>query len=108
MEAWMGDKGTLRLELLDGHGNRLAEEPVQCGLVDLRRAGMWNFFAKSGRTRYPNRKSVMEFFLSLRELRQDRFFVDVDEEFHDQTVNGGADGLFHQVDESLHDPPHGF
>ncbi len=86
----------------------LSSEPLYSALDDLRRAGMLNIFAKSGRTRFSNQRSVMEYFLSLRELRQDRFFVNVQEELHDQTLNSVAGGLFYAVDDSLHSAPPGF
>ncbi|MEO8126916.1 MAG: hypothetical protein ABJF23_17115 [Bryobacteraceae bacterium] len=77
-------------------------------LDDLRKAGMMNIFAKSLRTRYPSGKSVVDYVASLREVRQDRFFVNVSQELRDETMNSVSTGFFHPVSASLHSPPEGF
>jgi hypothetical protein len=65
-------------------------------------------FAKSARTRFPDGRSVVDYFQVLRELRQDRFFVSVTGELRSETKNSVATGLFHPVPDTLHTPPAGY
>lgn len=75
---------------------------------DLRRAGMLNILAKSGRTRFANGSTVLSYLQGLTELRQDRFFVTAQAELRDEVKNSVAAGLFGPVSGALHTPPQGY
>ena len=80
-------------------------------LDDLRKAGFLNLVAKANRTRFPTPdrpRSVLSLIEELTELRGDRCFAKVPPQLHSETRNSVQSGLFHQVDDLLHDPPAGF
>ena len=77
-------------------------------LDDIRRAGMLNILAKSRRTPLEGQGTAIEYYRELKEVRGDRFFVAVPQEFREHVKNSAASGLFYAVDETLHHPPDGF
>jgi hypothetical protein len=77
-------------------------------LDDIRRAGLLNIGAKTGFTPLTNGRSVLSYIQKLTEIRGDRFFCVVPKELREETKNSVANGLFNQVDGSLHHPPAGF
>lgn len=93
-------------EVLDFAGN--SGETLYNALDNIRRAGMLNIVAKSGRTRFDNDRTVLSYFGELRELRGDRFFVTVPQELREETKNSVANGLFEPVNSVLHREPEGF
>jgi len=110
--AYRGLPETLQSLLTDsnqvqGFGG-LAGAPLYGALDDLRKAGMLNIFAKSTRTRFPDGHAVTDYFQTLRELRQDRYFVSVSADLRSETKNSVANGLFRPVPDTLHSPPLGF
>jgi len=77
-------------------------------LDDIRRAGLLNIAAKTGKTTLTNGRTVLSYIQELREIRGDRFFASVPKELREETKNSVAEGLIHPADESLHHPPAGF
>jgi hypothetical protein len=77
-------------------------------LDDVRKAGFLNILRKSNGTVFGGGRSVASYFQSLTEMRGDRFFTAVHQDLPDATANSVRTGLFHPVDEALHDPPPGF
>lgn len=75
---------------------------------DIRRAGLLNIAAKSAATPLTNGKTVLSYITKLNVIRGDRFFCAVSKELRQETKNSIAQGLFHKVNGSLHDPPPGF
>jgi hypothetical protein len=86
----------------------IAGQDLYDSLDELRKAGMMNILAKSARTRFPDAKGVIDYLLSIYELRQDRFFAAVAKELRDATKNAVASGLFRAVSGALHSAPAGF
>ena len=78
------------------------------GLDEIRRAGFLNVVTKAMSTAFPNGRTVASYFTLLREVRGDRFFVDVPQELREETKNSALGGLFSGVSGSLHHPPAGF
>ena len=78
------------------------------GLDDIRRAGLLNIIAKAHVTRFRSDASVLSYCLELRELRGDRFFVNVAKELRENAKQGLQDGLFVEASDLLHRPPDGF
>lgn len=77
-------------------------------LDDIRRAGLLNIAAKTGKTTLTNGRTVLSYIQELREIRGDRFFASVPKELREETKNSVPEGLFHPADQSLHHPPAGF
>ncbi len=77
-------------------------------LDDLRRAGLLNIAIKTGNTPLTNGRTVLSYIQKLSEIRGDRFFCIVPKELREETKNSVAEGLFRNVDGSLHHPPSGF
>ncbi len=81
-------------------------------LDDIRKAAFLNLVAKANRTCFAfqqeSPRSVLSFILALSELRGDRFFAIVPRELRAATIHSVQQGLFHEVNESLHTPPPGF
>jgi len=86
----------------------LAGQPLWDGLDDIRRAGFLNILAKARSTAFANGRTVASYFKELREIRGDRFFIDVPQELREETKNALPSGLFSAVNGSLHHPPAGF
>jgi hypothetical protein len=78
------------------------------GLDEVRRAGFLNIVTKALATAFANGRTVASYFSVLREVRGDRFFVDVPQELREETKNSALGGLFGGVSGSLHHPPPGF
>jgi hypothetical protein len=77
-------------------------------LDDVRKAGFLNILQKSNATVFDGGRSVASHLQSLTEMQGDRFFAVVHQDLSDATTNSVHTGLFHSVDEALHDPPLGF
>lgn len=77
-------------------------------LDDIRRAGMMNIATKCEATRLTNGRTVLSYLDKLKELRGDRFFVEVPKELREETKNSVDAGVFNPADQSLHHPPEGF
>jgi len=77
-------------------------------LDDIRRAGLLNIAAKTGKSTLTNGRTVLSYIQEVREIRGDRFFASVPKELREETKNSVAEGLFHPADQSLHHPPAGF
>ena len=77
-------------------------------LDDTRRAGMLNILAKCRRTLLASGRTVLDEVQELRELRGDRFFALVTHELREHVKNSVLEGLFREVNGSLHRPPEGF
>ncbi|HYU77972.1 MAG TPA: hypothetical protein VEK56_03245 [Vicinamibacterales bacterium] len=86
----------------------LTAELLWAALDDIRRAGFLNIIAKTATTAFTNTRTVASYLRELREIRGDRFFVDVPHELREETKNAVLSGLFFAVDGSLHHPPPGF
>jgi hypothetical protein len=78
------------------------------GLDDIRRAGFLNVVTKAQLTVFANARSIASYFEELREVRGDRFFVDVPHELREEVKNAALSGLFTEVSSLLHHPPAGF
>ena len=107
-----GDLGNARA-LLEASKNVLgfagsAGKKLYEALDDIRRAGMLNIFAKSRRTPLEGQGTAIDYYRELKEVRGDRFFVGVPQEFREHVKNSAASGLFEAADETLHHPPDGF
>jgi hypothetical protein len=74
----------------------------------IRKAGLFNIFAKSRATPLSNGKNVLSYIKVLHELRGDRFFASVPKELREETKNSVSADLFHKADSSLHHPPASF
>lgn len=77
-------------------------------LDSLRRAGLLNLYAKMKATRFLNGRDVFSFVTSLKRVRGERFFADVQRELRDEVKNSTLNGLFNKVSGALHQPPPGF
>ena len=77
-------------------------------LDDIRRAGLLNIAVKTGNTPLSNGRTVLSYIQKLSEIRGDRFFCVVPKDLREETKNSVAEGLFRNVDGSLHHPPSGF
>jgi hypothetical protein len=75
---------------------------------DIRRAGFLNLVCKSNQARFANSRTVLSYIQLLAEVRGDRFFAAIPPELPSETAHSVAGRLFHEVDESLHEPPSGF
>lgn len=77
-------------------------------LDDIRRAGLLNIGVKTAMTSLANGRNVLSYIRNLTELRGDRFFAVVSQELREETKNSLDEGLFHEVDSSLHHAPSGY
>jgi len=75
---------------------------------DLRKAGFLNLAAKAAHTRLLNDKTVLGYLNRITEQRGDRLFAIVDPALHSEVVHSVADGIFHCVSDTLHQPQTGF
>jgi hypothetical protein len=83
-------------------------EALYESLDDLRKACLLNLSAKCGATRLVNGKTVLPYIHRIRELRGERFFVDVTRELREETKNSVASDVFEEAPDLLHKPPDGF
>jgi hypothetical protein len=74
-------------------------------LGDIRTAGLLNLYAKMRDTIFENGRDVFSYILSLRRIRGERFFANVEKDLRDEVKNSVHTNLFHKVDGSLHTPP---
>jgi hypothetical protein len=86
----------------------LSGELLYKAFDDPRKAGLLNIVAKTNSTAFGNGRAVLNYIESLTEVRGDRIFAAVHQDLHDATDNSVHTGLFHAVDESMHQPPAGF
>jgi hypothetical protein len=77
-------------------------------LDDVRRAGLLNIVGKAHVTRFRSDASVLSYFLELRELRGDRFYVHVAKELRENAKQGVQEQLFVPASDLLHRPPAGY
>lgn len=77
-------------------------------LDDIRRAGFLNILAKAHATAFASGRTVASYLGELREIRGDRFFVDVPHELREDTKHAVASRLFEPAPSFLHTPPPGF
>jgi hypothetical protein len=99
--------------LLESSGRVLSFEgktgaELYTSLDDIRRAGLLNIAVKVGNTPLSNGKDVLSYIQNLTEIRGDRFFCVVSKDLREETKNSVSEGLFRNVDGSLHHPPAGF
>jgi hypothetical protein len=83
----------------------LAGQDLYERLGDTRRAGLLNLAAKCARTPLANGRTVSTYLERLLEVRGDRVHAAVPRELREEVVHASAEGLFHPVDGSLHEPP---
>ena len=74
----------------------------------VRKAGLFNLFAKMEATVFPVGRSVFSHVNSLTRIRGDRIFARVQKELRDEVKNGVLNQMFQQVSGSLHTPPPNF
>lgn len=97
------------LERSSVEGNEgLSAEALYQALGDLRRAGLLNLCAKMKATRFDDGRDVFSFVTSLRRVRGERIFADVQRELRDEVKNSVHGRLFEEVSGALHTPPPGF
>jgi hypothetical protein len=95
--------------LLDASGiGGQSGQALYGGFDSLRKAGFLNLAAKAGHTRLPCHRTVISHLSSITEQRGDRLFALVDDALHSEVVTSVTGGLFHKVDDALHQPPAGF
>jgi hypothetical protein len=82
--------------------------PLYESFDSLRRAGFLNLVAKAAHTRLPGNRTVISCLSSITEQRGDRLFALADDALHSEVVTSVTGGLFHRVDDALHEPPAGF
>jgi hypothetical protein len=91
-----------------GHGGK----DLYLNLDQIRRAGLLNILAKTGRTLLANGRSVLSYLAeepsALLEIRGDRFFATVPKELREEVKHSIADEIFEPVSGLLHTPPKGF
>lgn len=97
------------LERSNVEGNEgLSAEALFQALGDIRRAGLLNLYAKMKATRFDNGRDVFSFVTSLRRVRGERIFADVQKELRDEVKNSAHGRIFEEVSGALHTPPPGF
>lgn len=74
-------------------------------LAPLLKAAFLNIVAKAGATTLAGTETVLDYFRGLRELRQDRFFVDIDPKLIGIVASSNG---FHSVPDALHQPLPGY
>jgi hypothetical protein len=75
---------------------------------DIQKAGFLNISEKAAHTRLLTGQKANQYFTKLRDVRGDRFFVDVEKSFARDVHDASLAGLFYSVPEVLHKPPEGF
>lgn len=83
-------------------------EALYQALDDIRKAGLLNLYAKMKATRFGNDRDAFSYVASLRRVRGERFFADVDKVLRDEVKNSQHTRLFEEVSGSLHHPPPGY
>jgi hypothetical protein len=76
--------------------------------TDIQKAGFLNISEKAAHTKLLNGKKANQYFIKLREVRGDRFFVDIDKSLVQDVHDAGVAGLCYKVPDVLHAPPQGF
>lgn len=97
------------LESSDVEGNASQQgEALYQALDDIRKAGLLNLYAKMKATRFGNERDSFSYVASLRRVRGERFFADVDKALRDEVKNSQHIRLFEEVPGGLHHPPPGY
>lgn len=102
--------------LLDASVNSCAGAPQSCATgealfsswTDIQKAGFLNIVEKSRHTPFLCGKTAINYYLRLRQVLGDRFFVEVDPALVSDTADGASAGLFYPVPDVLHAPPPNF
>jgi hypothetical protein len=97
-------KHVLKDSTVEGNEGKLGAELYQA-LDDIRKAGLLNLYAKMKSTQFENGRDVFSYVLSLRRVRGERFFANVEKDLRDEVKNSLHTNLFHKVSGSLHTPP---
>ncbi len=104
-------KGTLNQAMVprfsDGAGG-FQQGPVLYSALDrlpLLKGGFLNIIAKSAATQLPDGNLVLDHFLGLMRLEQDRLFLKVTAALVEETANSNG---FHEVSPALHEPVPGY
>lgn len=104
-------------ELLERSGQVLGQagrsgKDLYLNLDPIRRAGLLNILAKTGRTLLANGRSVLSYLAEegseLLEIRGDRFFATVPKELREEVKHSQAEETFEPAPDTLHTPPKGF
>lgn len=74
-------------------------------LDDRPKAGLLNIHAKMKTTRFASGRDVFSYMASLRRIRGDRFFANVQRDLRDEVKTSMAARLFQEVSGALHTPP---
>ena len=67
----------------------------------LKKAGLFNLFAKVHATQFRNGRTAFSYIEGLTAIRGDRIFARVQQELRDEVIDSCADGLFHEVGGTL-------
>ncbi len=100
-------KGVLDKSDVEGNPGQTGEALYQA-LDDIRKAGLLNLYAKMKATRFGNGRDSFSYVASLRRVRGERFFADVDKALRDEVKNSQHTNLFEEVSAALHNPPPGY
>jgi hypothetical protein len=112
-----GELGEATRALLERSGAVLGQgghagQDLYLNLDPIRRAGLLNILAKTGRTLLANGRSVLSYLAEegseLLEIRGDRFFAAVPKELREEVKHSVADETFEPAPDTLHTPPKGF
>jgi hypothetical protein len=74
----------------------------------LRKAGLFNLFAKMNATKFRNRRTVFSYIDAITGIRGDSISARVQQELRDEVIDACADGQFHEVHGALLSPSTSF
>jgi hypothetical protein len=100
-------KRILEVSSVEGNADKRGKDLYEA-LGVLRTAGLLNLYAKMKATRFENGRDAFSFVTSLRRVRGERFFADVQKEFRDEVKNSIHARLFNEAPGTLHTPPPDF
>ena len=100
-------KKLLENSKVEGMENKKGEALYQA-LDDLQKAGLLNLYAKMKATRFQSERDVFSYMTSLKRVRGERFFADVEKDLRDRVKDSVPTDLFEKVPGALHQPPQGF
>ncbi|MEW6213274.1 MAG: hypothetical protein AB1631_33565 [Acidobacteriota bacterium] len=100
-------KQVLERSNVEGNTGQKGEALYQA-LDDIRKAGLLNLYAKMKSARFGNNRDSFSYVASLRRIRGERFFADVDRAMRDEVKNSQHTRLFEEVPGALHHPPPGY
>ena len=78
------------------------------GSDPIKKAGLFNLYAKMNDTFFQNGNSVFSYVTSLTRIRGDRIFAHVQKDLRDEVKNACIDEQFKEVSGALHTPPPDF